>query len=229
MKTARLLIVALLIGGGLVAGFASSASAIPKFKLPITKRGFTATSGTSVLRTPSEGFTITCSTSSSAGAILSDDEIDVKMHYLGCSLTEGTAGPCTIKSVGAPGTEGLILTELLLGLLGLLHQPNGAAGVLIEPKGSRVFLSLAPTAAPCKFAETVVVEGSLAALFSPTGKLTSTNLIFLGPTSATGKQFVTLILTLNGVVKPKLVSFGSAESSVEQASTETFEEAVEVD
>ncbi len=227
MKIARLLTVTLLLVAGASTVLASSASAIPKFKLPITKRGFTATSATSTFRIPGEKFTVTCGSASSAGAILSDDEIDVKIHYLDCFLKDGTTGPCTIKSVGAPGTEGLILTELLLGLLGLLHQPNGAAGILIEPKASHTFVTIVPTASPCG-TTTTAIEGSVAALFSPTGKLQSTNVVFLGPTSEEGKQFVTLILTLNGIVKPKLTGFGAAEATQEQTSTETFEEAIEV-
>ncbi len=227
MKLARLFTVALIAVFAVGAVFASGASAIPKFKLPITKRGFTAKSATSVLRTPSEGpDAVTCGSSTSPGTILGDDEVDVTIHYSGCSLKEGVNGPCTIKSVGAGTSE--IVTELLRGLLGLLHQPEGAAGILFDPPASHVFVTLSPTATPCK-THTTAVEGSVAALFSPTNTLQNTALINLGPTSASGKQFVTLILTLAGVIKPKLTSFGAAESTQEQTATVTFEEAVEVD
>jgi hypothetical protein len=226
MKVARLFGVALIAIVALSAMLASTASAIPKFKLPITKRGFLALSGTSVLRTPSEKDTVTCSSALSEGTILSDDEVDARIHYLGCSLEEGTKGPCTIKDPG--GTAGLLLTELLLGLLGLLHSPEGAAGILFEPKTGHVFLEFAATTTPCSTVE-VAVEGSVAGLFSPTGKLSSTGLIIVAPTSATGKQEVQLILTLFGIVKPKLISFGAAESTQEQHALVEYEEAVEVD
>ncbi len=227
MKIARLLAVAVIAVFAVGAVLASTASAIPKFKLPITKRGFTATSTTSLLRIPSEKDIVTCGSSNSAGTILGDDEVDVRIHFLGCYVEKGTSLPCTIKSQNAP-EEGLILTELLLGLLGLLHQPEGAAGILFEPKAGHVFVTLEPTAAPCS-TQTDAVEGSVAGLFSPTNKLTSKATINLGPISGTGKQFVTLILTLNGIVKPKLTSFGAAESTQEQTATVAFEEAVEVD
>ncbi len=219
MKVSRLFSVALASVLVVCAMLASSASAIPKFKLPITKRGFTVSSATSVLRVASENDTVVCASANSAGLILGDDEIDLKVHFLGCFLEEGSSGPCTIKSVGAPGTEGLVLTELLLGLLGLLHEPSGAAGVLFEPKTGHVFTTFAPTASPCN-TSTTAVEGSVGAEFSPTGKRQTTAVVGLGS--------VTLILTLSGVVKPKLSSFGAAASTEELCGSFTFEEAVEV-
>jgi len=226
MKVARLFGVALIAIVALSAMLASTASAIPKFKLPITKRGFVGLSGTSILRTPSIAATVTCSHAQAPGTILSDDEVDIKIHYAGCSLTVGKEGPCTIKNVG--GTAGSLETELLLGLLGLLHSPEGAAGILFEPKTGHVFLTFAETEAPCKESETAI-EGSVAGLFSPTGKLSATALIIVAPTSATGKQEVTLILTLFGVIKPSLKSFGAAEATQEQHALVEFEEKVEVD
>ncbi len=228
MKVARLFTVALL--GVVAAGavLASSASAIPKFKLPITKRGFTATSSTSVVRFPTEDDVLTCGKSQATGGILGDDEVDLTIHYLGCFLSEGKNGPCTIKSVGAPGSEGLILTALLLGLLGLLFEPSGAAGILLVPKGTHVFTTWAPTSSPCK-TSTTAVEGSIGALYLPTDKRQSTALINLGPVSPEGRQQVAQILVLGGIVKPKLTSIGVTETTQEQAITLTFEEAVEVD
>lgn len=227
MKVARLLGVALMAVLAMSAFLASTASAIPKFKLPITNRGFVSLSLTSILRTlPPEEVTIICTHDVSAGTILGDDEIDVKVHFLNCREKTKTK-ECTVKSVGAPGSEGLILTELLLGLLGLLHSPNGAAGILLEPKSSHVFLTIAEEPG-CGTLETAV-EGSVAGLFRPTGKLQNTAEIVLAPVSATGKQEVTLILVLSGVVKPKLTSFGAAESSEETTDLVTYEEAVEVD
>lgn len=226
MKVARLFGLVLVAVFTMGAILSSTASAIPKFKLPITKRGFTASSGTSVLRVPSEKDVITCGSSTSPGTILGDDEIDVKITFSGCSLEEGTNGPCTIKSVGATGA--VILTTLLRGLLGLIDEEKGAAGILFEPKSGTEFVTLAATAAPCKSIETEVA-GKVAGLFSPTGKLQNTAQINLGPTSATGKQQVQLILVLGGLVKPKLTSFGAAESTQEQSANVKFEEAVEVD
>jgi hypothetical protein len=226
MKFARLFSAVLIAIVALSAILASTASAIPKFKLPITKRGFIGLSGTTVLRTPGESIAVTCSSAQAPGTILSDDEIDLRIHYLGCSLQQGSKGPCTIKDPG--GTAGLVLTELLLGLLGLLHSPEGAAGILFVPKSGHIFFSFAATSAPCSTVESAF-EGSFAGLFSPTGKLSATALVVIAPVSATGKQEIQLILTLFGIVKPKIVWFGAAETTQEQHVRVEFEEAVEVD
>jgi hypothetical protein len=208
----------------------SSASAIPKFKLPITNRGFTVLSGLSLLRTPSQGVVVDCTSDNGAGTILGDDEVDVKVHFLNCSAYIKNNGPCTIHSLGAPA--GLILTELLTGLLGLLHEPNGAAGILLEPRGSHVFTTFAAITAGtnCEEKPETAVEGSVAGEFEPTGKLQTLGTIKLLATSATGKQKITLILTLNGIIKPKLTSFGGnlVESTEETVDVIHFEEAVEI-
>jgi hypothetical protein len=226
MKTARLFSIVFVVVGSLSATLVSAASAIPKFKLPITKRGFIALSGTSIIRTPSEKDTLVCSSAQAPGTILSDDEVDLRIHYLGCSLEQGSSGPCTIKDPG--GTAGLLITNLLLGLLGLLHSPEGAAGILVEPKSGHTFFTLAATETPCSTTESSF-EGSFAGLFAPTGKLSATALIVIAPVSATGKQEIQLILTLFGIVKPKLEWFGAAETTQEQHALIEFEEAVEVD
>jgi hypothetical protein len=208
----------------------SSASAIPKFRLPITNRGFTVLGGLSILRTQSARETIDCDSDIGTGTILSDDEIKVKVHFLNCKAYINNRGPCTIHSPGAP--VGLILTELLTGLLGLLHEPNGAAGILIEPRGSHVFAAFASieSSAECEAEPETDVEGTVAAEFEPTGKLQTLGTVRFLPLSATGKQKITLILTLNGVVKPKLTSFGGVfiESTVESVDVVHAEEAVEI-
>jgi hypothetical protein len=227
MKIARLVGVALVVVFAVSAMVAATASAaIPKFTLPITKRGITATSGTSILRTPSEKDVVTCSSSNAPGTILGDDEIDTKITYSNCSLEQGTAGPCTIKSVGAAGSNEIV-TGLLLGLLGELKSPAGAAGILFEPKSGHVFLTLSATTSPCSTPETAI-EGSVAGLLTPTGKKSTTGLITVTPVSATGKQEVTEITTLGGLIKPKLLAFAAAESTQQQEASVKFEEAVEV-
>jgi hypothetical protein len=228
MQKARLFSLVLIAIFALGSMLASSASAIPKFKLPITKRNFTAESGTSVFNDATANDTITCPSSTSNGTILGDDEISVKIHYNGCTIRAGTKGTCSIKNVGAPGTS-LILTNLLTGLLGLLHQPNGAAGILFEPAKGNVFVTFAATEAPCSTPERAV-EGSVAGEFTPTGKSSQTALISVNVTNnGTGKPIITLILTLKGVVTPELISFGAAVSTQLQDAVVTFEENVEVD
>jgi hypothetical protein len=229
MKLARLLSVALVAVFALSAIVASSASAIPKFKLPITNRGFTILSGLSILRSPLAKVVVDCEKDSGAGTILGDDELDVRVHFLNCQAFVNNLGPCTIKNPG--GTAGLILTELLIGLLGLLHEPNGAAGILLEPGPSakKIFTTFAliEPSTNCEDKPESAVEGGVAGEFEPTGKLQTLGTVKLLAT-ASGKQKITLILTLNGIVKPKLTSFGALESSEETIDVIHFEEAVEI-
>jgi hypothetical protein len=226
MRTARLfsLVLAAILAFGAI--IASTASAIPKFKLPIAKRNFTAVSGPSTLNAKGVD-TIVCPSSTSSGTILGDDEISIDIHYEGC-LFINSKGTCTIKSVGAPGT-GLIQTNLLTGLLGLLHQPNGAAGILFEPAKGNVFVTFAPTGSPCS-TPTEAVEGSVAGAFTPTGKESEKGLINLNVSNnGTGKQAITLILTLKGTVITGLETFGVEGSTQLQDAVVTFEQLVEVD
>jgi hypothetical protein len=225
MKIARLfgLAFAAVVAIGAIA--ASTASAIPKFRLPITLRGFAGLSGLTLWRNRANGDIIDCTHDHLIGIILGDDEIDLKEHFLNCFVIIPGGDTCTAKSVGT--SAGLILSELILGLLGLLHSPPGAAAILEEPKTGHVLWKLAATEAPCSTPETAF-EGTVAGLYSPTGKLSSDALIVTAPVNATGKQEITLILTLAGTIFPELAAFGSETT---ETSTEllTYEESVEVD
>jgi len=228
MKVARLFGVVFVAVFAVGALLASTASAIPKFTILPTNRAFTATSGLSVLRTPAEKITIDCAKSTTTGTITEVDEVSVIIHYLECRGFKGAEGPCTVKNAES-GTAGLLITKLLRGLLGLIDNITGKpAGILFEPNTSKVFLTFAPLEAPCTAVETAV-EGSVAALLSPTGKSQKTGLITALPVSATGKQEITEILTLAGLIKPRLISFGAAESTQEQTAEVEYAENVEVD
>jgi hypothetical protein len=234
MKLARLFGIALVAVLAIGAVAASTASAIPKFELPITLRGITSLSLTSVLRAftaEKEGNTVTCTHDQVVGTIIDDDEVFAKVHFLNCSIIveeKGVArGPCTIKSAGS--SEGLILTELLRGLLGLLHSPAGAAAILFHPNTGRVFVTLAETGEPCKSIETAV-EGAVAGLIT-TGK-SSTAKITLS-TTGTGfanAQEIKEILVLSGLIaKVSLKAFGSVTSTEETTDLVQYEEVVGVD
>ncbi len=227
MKVARLVGVALIAVFALSAMIAATASAtVPTFTLPITNRAFTAKSGTSVLRTPSEKDVVTCATSSAPGTIVNDNEVSTTITFSTCSLEEGANGPCTVKSVGASGSS--IVTNTLAGLLAESKNPAGGhAAILFVPTGSHVFTTFSPTSSPCK-TPTTAVEGSVAGLISPTGKKQTTGLISLAPVSAEGGQGVTEVQTATKTVKSKLTSFGAAVSTQEQSATVTYAEAVEV-
>jgi hypothetical protein len=226
MKVARLFGVVLVAVFAMGALLASTASAIPKFTILPSNRAFTATSGLAVLRTPGEKIAIDCAKSTATGTITEVDEVSVIIHYLECQGFKNAEGPCTVKNA-VNGTAGLLITTSLRGLLGLI-DPSKSAGILFEPNTGKVFLEFAALTAPCTAPETAV-EGSVAGLLSPTGKSQKTGLITVLPVSSTGKQEVTEILTLAGLIKPKLISFGAAESTQEQTAEVEYGGIVEVD
>jgi hypothetical protein len=226
MKIARLLGLALVAVCAVAAIAASTATAIPKYRLPIVLRGFAGLSGLTLWRNRANGDIIDCTHDHLTGIIIGDDEIDLKEHFLNCFVIIPGGGTCTAKSPGS--SAGLILSELIVGLLGLLHSPPGAAAILEEPKTGAVLWKLAATEAPCDTPETAF-EGTVAGLYSPTGKLSSDALIVTAPVSATGKQEITLILTLKGVVFPELSGFGTSETTETSTELLTYEESVEVD
>ncbi len=226
MKATQILSATLVAIFAASALLASPAMAIPKFKLPITKRGFIAESSTSIFRVSADQITILCTRGTMAGTILDDVAVLVRAHFLGCLLEEGINGPCTIKSVGAPA-NGLILTELAEGLLGALHEPNGAPGILFQPHSGHVLVELESASAPCTTPATAV-EGSVAGLIGATGKLSTTSKVIFAVKSATGKEEISLILVLPGIVKPKLTAYGVVEATDEHVDLASFEEAVEI-
>jgi len=232
MKVARLFSLVLVAVVALSAMVASTASAIPKFKLPITKRNFTAESKTSTLAVGAETDIVTCPSSKSNGTILGDDEISVDILYTGCALKEKAGGECKVDSGSGAKEPGLIITSLLTGLLGLV-LPGGAAGILFEPTtgDENSFVKLLPLTGCTGANEEKAVEGSVAGVFTPTGKSSKTAEIILTLTGSVGarKQAVTQIDTLLGLIKPKLTSFGALASVQLQTAVVTFEENVEVD
>jgi len=151
---------------------------------------------------------------------------NVVIHYLGCTAAETLAGKekeCPVKSVGSPA-EGLILTTTLHGILGLL-LPSNETGILFLPVANKVFVTFARSEKGGKecTAETAV-EGSVAALISPsgvpaqlTGKLT---------TLAIAKAAIDLTHGL-GPATAKLTAFGETGTQ-EQTDDVTFGEATEV-
>jgi len=225
MKLARL------FGTVLVAVFAISALFVsaafagdPEFTMLPSVKTFTGVSGLGVLRSATNN--VDCLSDENTGEITTMDEVgNIVVIFHGCKeYTHAGVFCSTIKSTNET-TEGLIKTNTLRGLLGLI-DPGKAAGLLLEPvKG--IFLDLAEESG-CATPETAV-EGSVAGAYSPTGVLQRTGLLTFEPSTAGGnKQTIKEILVLGGLVKPKLSSFVIAESSEETDDTITYAENVEV-
>lgn len=212
MKLARLLgvaLVAIFVVSAMVAAEASAAD--PEFTVLPTVKTFVSLSGLSILDS-ANGNSIDCTSDVNSGEITSMDTVgDVHVHFLGCSVYAGTEH-CTIKSTNTTG-EGLILTNTLNGLLGLVDKDSEATslvGILFEPVSGKVFVTLAETAAACGTPITAV-EGTVAGEVLPINEESETGHVFIQAEGS--KQRIKSILVLGGSVKPKLSSFGADESS----------------
>ena len=212
---------------GCAEGTESEASGGEYIKV-IYSNPFISTSGTSKLRDPSEATTLTCSTGAGQGDVASGDTLDnIVVRFTGCRLTN-TGGTCTIKSATTT-KEGEIITTELKGLFGSVAKTEATSevGLLIEPKTGHTLAILGTTGSPCNTLETAV-EGSIAGEATPVKTSQTTAKVAFAPVSATGKQKIKLISVLSGLVKPKLTSFGAAESTEELTEELTFEEAFEI-
>jgi len=225
MKLTRLLGLVLIAVFALSALAASPASAIPRYRLPLTLRGFVGLSGLTRLRNRITGALVDCTHDRLSGTIVNDVQVDFREHWLNCTAIVPGRGTCPAQSVGS--TPGLILSGLLRGLLGLLRAPAGAAAMLAEPASGHVLFTLAATEAPCETPETAF-EGSVAGLYSPTGKVQNTAKLSFAIEAATDKQEITEILLLGGTVKPRLTGFEAGETTEESTEELTYEESVEV-
>lgn len=226
MKLSRLFGIALVVVFALSALVVSAASASdPEFTVLPTVKTFKSTSGLSILRSPTNS--IDCATDLDTGEIKTMDEVGkLIVTFHGCKEYTSAGTFCgTTKSVG--GTEGLITTSTLRGLLGLVQGTKNAA-LLLEPEAGKVFVKIAEST-PCESPE-LAVEGKLAGAYSPTGKLQTTGKLSFEPSTAGGdKQSIKEILVLAGLEKPELKSFGALESSEETIDTVEYGGNVEVD
>jgi hypothetical protein len=161
MKIARLagLVLAAVMAIGLMAVSAANAQDVLFNPASGTLTGLT---GTAEL-TSSVG-TVTCNKSTSPGTIKNKDLVEIILHFLECKGAETGKTPCTVKNVG--GGEGLILTNTLHGILGLVlpHIP----AILLLPVAGKTFVTLIGEKASCL--EEIGVSGNVIGLIEPVGK-----------------------------------------------------------
>jgi hypothetical protein len=199
---------------------ASTAFAEPEFKP--TGTTFAGTSGSNVLTAGADS--ITCTANTISGTISSATLAGgITVDFTGCkSTSDGGAESCTVKSAG--GNAGLIITNTLHGVLGLI-LPKGAGsgvGLLLLPVANKKWDTLAST--KCTVESTV--NGTLAGEVSPIGsKRTTAKLVFAKGTS--GESIKDIDLSTGGSVVPELEAFGH-EASEEATESLTFCAEVEV-
>jgi hypothetical protein len=225
MKPVRLFGVMLIALFALSAVWVSAASAAdPEFTMLPTSPNFTSSGGLALLRSPTVD--VDCKTTLNTGTVTGMDSVgSVFVTFHGCEAYFHGGALCgVISSTNQPAASGLITTNTLRGLLGLI-DPSKGAGLLLEPVSGKVFVTLREA---CEAPETAV-EGSIAGTVT-TGKLQSTQKLTFEPSTAGGTiQTIKEILVLRGLVKPKLQSFAIAESSEEVSDIVEFVGAVEID
>jgi hypothetical protein len=194
---------------------ASAALAAPEFKP--TGATFTGTSGTSTLAAAT-GEEVTCESDVSSGQVTSSTLAgNVVVHFLGCSGKTAAGAKCTVKSTNTTA-EGLILTNTLHGVLGLvLPKPSSGSDValVLLPVSGKVFVTLVGSGTCI---ETTKVSGSVGGIAEPVGSLQKTGKLVFAQTS--GVQNVKEVdLSTGGSVKPELTAFSTT-------ATETTEESL---
>lgn len=197
----------------------AAASAFPEFQMLPRGSKFTSTSGAGVLATEGIG-EIVCASDNAAGTITSMDSVgNVHIHFAGCVATNFEGAKCTVKSTNST-TEGLILTNTLIGLLGEVGS-GSKTGLYLKPEPGTLWLILARAACMGESG----IEGALIGEATPIDALQETGLLnYIG---ATGVQSLKTIKLLSGVTKASLKwsGFVVAENTSEELK---FEGAVEV-
>jgi len=203
MKPARLAGVALIatLAMSLVSVAAASA-ALPEFK-PASGTFKTLTLGNTTVA--AGGNTLTCSHITGSGEITGAMSVGkVLVKFTGCKAENVSKATCVVRS--SSGGTGEIDTETLNGLLGLILATVGDftsdVGLYLFPASGTVFTNLQGSCIT-----TSKVTGSIAGEVTPIGTLTLIGKLRLGATG--GKQNITTIDLLGGVMEPELAFFGS--------------------
>jgi hypothetical protein len=207
----------------LAAASASAASRNPLFT-PVSQQTVRGEGGASVLEF--SGLTVACeSNHMSSGNVSSSLLIGgIVLHYLGCKYTKGEKeSGCPANSTNT-SESGLILTNTLHAILGIL-LPSGETGVVFLPQGGSEFVTFAAAEKGGKSCGIKMpITGSVVGAVTPTGK-SVTN----GTVKITEKEIQEFDLTHGlGLVKAKLIAFGGEAAILKQTDSIVFGVATEV-
>jgi hypothetical protein len=165
-----------------------------------------------------------CEESHTFGTILNALLIgNVVIHYLGCTSSGATKSNCPVNTEGSP--EGLILTDTLHGILGLI-LPSKETGLLLLPVKGTAFFTLTENACTVEAAW----SGTIAGLVEPLSILTTKGRILFEREPGPGNNPAILDIDLThglGLVIPRLVTFGGT-ATLTQLELLTFSVATEV-
>lgn len=146
---------------------------------------------------------------------------NLTLHDTGCESIS-PAGPrngCEVNSTGA--SSGLILTTTLHGILGLI-LPSKLPGLLLLPSSGKTFVTLEKNGCLPEAS----ITGNIVALITPVATKTTKGILNFA-VSVSGKDEITDIDTLAGLITPELTELG-AEVALNQKDEVTFEKEVEV-
>jgi hypothetical protein len=202
---------------------ASAASRNPLFT-PVSQQTVRGEGGASVLDTA--GLAIACESNHVVSGNVSSALLigGIVLHYLGCKYTKGEQeSGCPLNSTNTTG-EGLILTNTLHAILGIL-LPSGETGVLFLPQAGTKFDTFAAASKNGKSCgPEMAISGSIAASITPVEK-SQTN----GTVKTTEKETQEFDLTHGlGLVKSKLIAFGGEAAILKQTDSIVFGVATEV-
>jgi hypothetical protein len=184
----------------------SPAFAEPEFKP--TGRTFTGTSGTNILKGGSN--TVTCTSDTSSGTISNATLAGgVKVEFNGCKSSGAAGSTCTVKSTNT-NTPGIIITNTLHGVLGLILPKGTGSGVglLLLPVANKQFFTLESNTCT----EETLVTGNVAAELTPTKEETLNVLLKFQAAATAGESIKDFDLSTGGLVLPLLEAFGREAS-----------------
>jgi hypothetical protein len=182
-------------------------------------------SGLALFRSNNGAEVIHCQESHTFGKILNTLLIgNIVLHYLGCTSSGAGGSNCPVRSSNTT-TEGLILTNTLHGILGLI-LPSKETGILFLPVAGKTFFELEGNGCTIETA----VSGSFAGLVEPLNTLTVKSWVLFEREPGPGNNQAILDIDLThglGLVAPKWTFFDST-ATLTQLELLTFSVATEV-
>jgi hypothetical protein len=232
-RLAGLVFVAVAVMSFIAVSSASAAGENPLFRSSSGSFGYlvSGTSGPGVLRSDAGAALVWCEKDLFHAFVESSLLVgNAFVHYLNCIWLVGPSGGTQCPGNSAGQTGGLILTNTLHGILGLV-LPSKETGILFLPVSGKQFVDFEESSntAKEKCVENSAVTGSVAGVVSPVASgLSTTGKVVIGLTN--GNQNITDIDLTHGLglVKPLLTVFSSNLTSLEQTDPVTFAEKTEV-
>jgi len=216
----------LTLATALTLGLAVTSAAFAESEFKPTGGAFNGSSNTANIFKAGTN-SITCTGNTTTGTVASAFLVDrILVDFTGCKSTGSGGSNCTVKSIG--GREGLILTNTLHGVLGLVLPKGSGSGVglLLLPVANKKFVEIEST----KCSPSTTVLGNVAGEVTPVHVSQNTASLKFQPSGQGGTQGESIKefdFSTGGLVVPELEAFGLlASQKTEEALV--YSEAVEV-